>query len=145
MRALLLSLLAASQLASGAATVYGQINRQEVEWALSIACAVLDDTYDCPSRVPVALAAEMDGYWGLYYSGTDIVWINEKLVGPHWDTFAKQVLIHELAHYIVDVNEPGTSKCDSEAAARRAGNAYAASNNRGDLTDYHWQERYKCE
>lgn len=66
-------------------------------------------------RLEENILAERFGYYGLYYPGDDVIFISPGL-DPK---FKRQVITHELAHYLHWYFEMGYSNCKSEEEARK--------------------------
>ena len=131
--------------------VRGELSTEIATKAFLDACKVLEKTtdYRCkPGLTPAAaLSAELaEGNWGIYVGGGRVVYINEKLVGPHFDVYAYGVLVHEMVHYISYWSGFGTTNCEDEALAWKVFNSYVRNQNRVDLLMKNWIRGYpRCQ
>lgn len=131
--------------------VRGELSTEIANKAFEDACKILEETteYVCDPKLAPAAALSADlpeGNWGIYVAGGRVVYLNQKLVGPHFDVYAYGVLVHEMVHYISYWSGFGTTQCEDEALAWSVFNTYVRNQNRMDLLMKNWIRGYpKCQ
>lgn len=115
--------------------------KQSVDSLFDYACAYTEMFYgyDCEGLdAPMAITSKVvpSLYYGFYYKGEDYVFISPRVSARQWNS----TVVHETVHYILDHQESGFSRCESEEAARYTHHSYE-----GTEYDASWKKRYRCE
>jgi hypothetical protein len=110
---------------------------------MSIACEYLPEAKDCSKlENPSIQFADTGRALGLYHHRTRLIHMSNECLSRVADqTKCAGILVHELAHYILDwtTNIKG---CESERIAWRVYNEYVVDQGRKDLLVDNWIERY---
>ena len=101
--------------------------------------------YSCygVERPKVIFMPLRNGLLGLYISGMNIVYLNDMLQYAD-PMLAKQVLVHEMTHYLQWVYDAPRDRCLWEAEAFAVSNLYVSKNGRPDLRRTKLRELYRC-
>jgi hypothetical protein len=110
---------------------------------MSMACEYLPEAKDCSKlENPSILFADLGRPLGLYHYRTRLVHITENCLENVSDqTLCAAVLVHEMAHYILDWTAD-IQGCESERIAWRVYNEYVEDQGRKDLLVADWRARY---
>jgi len=141
--ATLILLLAAPLLAKD---IVGERHRNDVQTLFEIACELTADYADCPTVTPaVVYTKTRDGIRGMYYPGSQLIFMSDKFHTMPRSVYEDGITIHEMVHYILDVNDLLQSRaddCRNEGAAWAVYNAYVIQLGRPDLERPEWYESY---
>lgn len=117
-------------------------SKQSLNPSFEFACDAIEGRFDWVSckdlAAPIIVTSKVvDGrYLGFYYHG-------ERYIFIRWDldpVRARDVIVHETVHYIIDHLGILMSHCHSEAMAREITSEYS-----GKPEDPTWKKRYGCD
>lgn len=82
------------------------------------ACSWAGEHYSatCDITPPDVVFQPMERFWGLYWPGSDTIYINSLMPKAYWPGVA----VHEMIHYILDTEGLEEDFCAHEEAAHRA-------------------------
>lgn len=146
----LIGLLAAGILVAGCSSVSGIISSVGLEgdwenacyWTEKVSeveniCAELEEPTVVMSSKLVMRIVGMGGL-GFFIPSESNIYISPDRAG-FYGVEVREIVVHEMVHYILDQYAPETSRCSSEEAARIVTDLYM-----GRPYDSTWRDRYSC-